>query len=482
MKNYKVFTLLRTLDKNEIAAFSKYIKQKHANERVALPVFRYIRKFYPEFIDKKKLNITFIYQKVFGKNIENEKYYRKKILNALSDLHLWLKEFLLLEKIRTDSFSRKNLWLSILKERGLEVGFSTHAKQINIETKDFPKKNIMVYLQNMTISFLYYNHYVQGRLPPDIEALRKCNNDLDLFYAVSKLKLGCEIKNIENLFSFDLKIKILPPFSGEKKYINYKKDPLLLLYNKAFKLLLSNNSENYIDLDQLLSEKANYISNEEIHIFHSYLHNFAATQIRLGKEDYWEKIHRLNKLGLEHHIFTKKGVMSSVQFNNIVNIACKVKDFNWVSVFIVSQSRYLKDEIRDSTVCMAKANILFEQGEFKKALNLLEKVNTKDTRQTIRLKAFVLRCQFEIMDDENNFFDYCNTFEAFLRRNRKPKKEIIEATMNFIKLIKMLIREKIEKDIILERIKNTSPVYFKTWLLEKTVGYNAKYAAHKRNL
>jgi hypothetical protein len=202
--------------------------------------------------------------------------------------------------------------------------------------------------------------------------------------------------------------------------------------------------------------------------------------LREGKEAFWEEIHLLNKFGIANQVFTSNGAISTTQFSNIVNAACKVKDFDWAIAFIVSQSRYLPKEVSEEIVILSNAIILFEKKDFEKTLQSLEDISFKDIRHAIRSKSLVLRSYYEVKKDENQILDFCIAFETFLRRNRKPKREAIEATLNFIHFVKVLVRKKTEKELILNSLENTKPIYFKPWLLEKLSKYKAEFAIHKR--
>ncbi len=469
MKKNKLFPLLATLDKKELFAFSKYIKQQHQNEKVALPILYYIRKFYPTFEDEKKLSLPYLHKKVFG----DRKYSRKKILNAYSDLYLWLKTFLLLEHLQSNQFDAQMLWLNVLQERGLKKPHAQYSEKLVSLVATLPKNNSTFYTKNMLTNFTFYTHQVQGEVPPNVRAFQNHSIALDLFYWINKLKLACEMANLNNLFSVDFGFEVIPELIKNKTFYDVESHALLSLYYKIFQLLSEHQTQKYFEIEKLLNEKRLAISTEEMHIIYSYLHNYAAKQIRQGNEAFWKKMHQLNKLGLAYKIFTKKGVMSSTQFNNIVNIACKVKDFTWLTIFIKEQNQYLNENIRTAAVQIAEANILFEKNNFKKALSVLSLVKTRDLRQLIRLKAFTTRCLFEIMDNEDAIFDYCIAFESFLQRNRKPKKDIVEATLNFVRISKKIIQKKIKEEKLLLEINQTTPIYFKSWLLEKAAFYTS---------
>jgi hypothetical protein len=171
--------------------------------------------------------------------------------------------------------------------------------------------------------------------------------------------------------------------------------------------------------------------------------------------------------------------MSPTQFNNIINVACKVNAFDWATTFVKAQNHCLHPENREHTTQVAYALISFEKGHFKASLQTLEGMRFNNIHQAIRLKTLMIRCYFELKEDEDKILNYCASFEVYLFRHRKSNKESVKATLNFVRNIKLLIQKKISKEKLLHKIEDTSPIYFKSWLLEKAADYIAEFATHK---
>ncbi len=480
MSDWKFLTLLHTLTERELTAFQRYLKRLHGDEAIALAVFRHIRKLRPDLINGDKLDLAAAHKKIFRTDITANDYNRTKMLNALSDLNLWLREFLLWEKAKADSFESRALWLMILRERGLDAEYFRQTSRLHAEVKAFPKKGIMDYMKSIAANHFFYYHRAQDSLSPDIDALRLGVKDLDLYYAVTRLKLACEIANLKNQFSLEFDLEALPKVLEWGENPPLWNSPLLLLYREIYQLIAADEEERYARISALLTEQVHTIDPDEILVMLSYLHNYAALQIRKGKEDYWRKTHELNKFGIDHRIFMRKDIMSGTQFNNIVNIACRVKDFDWAESFINAQSKFLPADVRNDTTLLAKSLMLFEKTDFRQVLALLEPAGFKDVNDTIRARALLLRSYYECQADMDMMLEYCNAFDIFLRRNRKSRKAIVIATLNFLRLIKMLIRKKADKEQIVREISQAESLYFKSWLIEKAAVYKAEFAAHKR--
>lgn len=473
MLHLKFFILLRTLKKEELESFHQYLKQLYGNERIALSLFAYIRKFHPDFSDEKRLNMEYAYRKVFGVGIGKN---RKQVLNTLSDLHGWLKAFLMSEKITKDSFENGFLWLTILQERGLQVEFSRQASRIRREVNAMPKTNTLDYLKEVRV-----NHFIHYHLPMDkFPSTENGDACLDLFYALTKFKLACEKANCRNIQHEETEPASPLPVLDNFPSLIQAQEPLFLLYREVYQLLATHRKESFDALETILPKYGDAIATFELNTILRYLHNYATSQIRKGNEEYWKRIHHLNKFSLERGMFSREGVMSGAQFNNIVSAACNAKETAWASDFVVSKSIFLQNDIRHEAIPLAEATILFEKQDFENVLTTLAGKDFKDFLNIIRSKALTLRSLYELRAEDDMIWDFCSNFEAFLRRHRTPRREAVEATLQFIRIFKILLRKKSGKDQILSDINSTEMLYFKSWLSDKTTDYKNEFAAPKR--
>jgi len=473
MRKSKFISLARTLNEKELYTFSKYLKRLHCNDYVAINVFDYIRKHLHSIDGDRKLDIDFAYKKVFDEPLDGNRPNRVKMLNALSDLHLWLKEYLLLEKLKSDSFESRVFWMAILKERGLTADYARKAALLQREVEKMPKSTVLDYMKGMASNYFFYYHLTQDKQKADIQALSICGYDLDVFYAVSRLKIACEMANRQNQVSQVASLEVLPAIAELSKSKTISNHPLFLLYLKVYELVSFQQHFQFKDLEHLLKANRQAIDPEEFHAILSYLHNHIAVCIRRGDDSYWEMAHNLNMFAVENSVFDRSGEISSSQFNNIVNVACISKDLKWASSFIKKYEQFLPEGIRRDAVALAEAMILFEEKRYMEAVYKLSDVTFSDLPHAIRSKSLILRSYFEIADGNLDTEGFCLVFELYLKRHQTPKRELITATANFVKIVKKLIRRKETKEAITHEIQNANPIYFKSWLLEKAADYEA---------
>ncbi len=478
MQTLKLFTLLRTLEKEEVSAFRKYLKQRHGGEAIAGQVFDYIRKFYPGFRDDKKLEMTYAYQQIFGSPMSAQADERKKMLNTLSDLHTYLKEFLLAEKIRDDTLESQALWLGILQERELQTEFSRQAARFYTATKAVPQKGSNSYLMEMVACYFQQQHLAVVRPKPDWNALQECLARWDTCAETIRLKMICQIANYSKV-SLSSAPDAPNPFQPLALPDTRPDDFLLWLYQNTYQLIVTEQEAYYNQLETTLAELADQLDPDELHGLIGYLHNYAATQIRKGKSAIFSlKAHQLNQLGLKHNFFIQKGILSDRQFANIVQMACTAKDFDWAASFIRDQSRFLADEVREDSIRLAQAIVHYEKNEYEQARQLIGATEFRDIHHVMRSKMMILWIYRHLEEDEDKILSYCDAFKTQL--GRYPQTEAVEAVLAFVQIFRILQMERVEQSVLIERIEKAPFLYNKPRLLEEAVRYKGRYVPRKR--
>lgn len=483
MNKNNFLTLLGSLKKKEFTGFEKYLLCFHENEKIAIQVFEYVKPYYPK-MRFEGTSIEQVYLEVFGEDLKgylpelrNRKM--KKLLNAFSDLFLWLKDFLLCQKISKPAFAfeKEVIWLNVLAEPEKNQNHK-YTKQLSIlrqSIKESLPKDLHTYSKKMNISYLINYKLPNVKSDQDQEALPNFVNDLDVFYAVTRLKLTCELETRKGM---PLKTPLtIQKFQAAALMASISPDlvkdhPLLAIYFELFQLIVNNSPDSYGKVDSLLKKFAKNISPVEQLPIIVYLQNYAAKQVRQGKKGVMSEIHKLNVFGIAQGVFTTDGPIQPTHFNNLVHAACRAGAFKWVETFIKVYGSKLESNIREETIKLGQAVVAFEQKKYKKTLSILENQLSNDLFREIRARALILRSYWELkMDEEDIIVPYCINFEHYLNRHKKNKSDSIVATLNFVQALRGLITRKKEKRVLIEEIKNQELIYFKGWLLVQAEAY-----------
>ncbi|MDZ4679182.1 MAG: hypothetical protein SH848_06465 [Saprospiraceae bacterium] len=477
MKNSKFLSFLGTLSRKELLAFEQYLLIFHRKEKIALLVFSYLKPFYPKF-DNPAIAFNFAYQEIFGAPLpadpKAEKKSSKKLLNALSDLFLFLKEFLIIQKVKKHPVEKELLWSRVLLERRKVRAFSTQYPELKKKLKASSPADVPGYLDKLAASYIPNYLILQDNSTRSIASLLTFIDDLDCFYASTRLKMACEIATQKNALALNLPmesafqaVSLAGVLSPDLK----KNNPLIVIYLELFQLIVNKQHESFEKAELLLREHTDSIEKQEQHMIVIHLLNYAAAQIRLGNPGGWSIVHRLNEYGIKKGLFIEGGLMLPVQFTNIINAACQTKSFKWAQNFVKDYAPYLGEGIRENNLALGQAQIAFEQGFYKKTISILKKNAGGDLFYELRVRSLILRSLCELRQENGEIQKYCFAFEQYIYRNKKRNTEAIASVLHFIKILKVLIFRKKDKAHLVNEIKTLKPIQFEDWLLRQVEVY-----------
>lgn len=476
MKDSKFVILFKTLKPEEEKPFYKYLKQLHGGTE-ALRLYEYLRKLHPKLEDDKKLSIEHAFQAIHRRGIHTHENNRRNMLNDLYELHKWLKEYLLTQRVHPDTWEGQLLWIDILSRRDLKKEFAKEVALFHEKAEQEPKKDAGDYFKAMAANYFRYNLLTEDKTAPR-SVLQVPIDAVETYAETIRLQMACEVLNRMQIH----------PFVDKKDSKTYKKSKdtpaaiadqhLLTLYRAVFELLSTPPGhladEQYDKLEALLHKSTKRIAPSEWVVIFKYLSNYAAIQIRRGREDiYGEKNHNLNQLGIKHNIFKENGYISAAQFNNIVTVACTAGKMSWAYAFIEQQGRFLDPSEKAEIILLAKAIVDFENGNYEKVKKALLPLDIKDLQERIRLKSLMLRTYYELNEDFGVVQNYYLAFERMLRRQTEPHALYVTAALSFVSIFKALLGQNTPKPILLKRIKEEPNLFSRPWLHHKALSYQA---------
>lgn len=467
----KFLTYYRKLEKKEAAAFRQFVKNMPGSGEAALELLDYIKKQPEGWAADAQVISGKLYGQ--GKNGgQDDDGARTKVHNALSDLNLQMPKFLLYRKAIDKSPESRWIWLAVLRDLGLSAEFSAEIRQLRAEIFDTPRQNDLDYWKCLSVDQWMLSYPGPAETKEYAGLLSQFNRELDLYYAVAKLKAACLWVNARNLQSVDRDLEHLVVPDGLMYHPNLDAHPLLLLYREVYLLITARQEEYYTRIIGLLDQHADAVDTAEMHLMVRYLYNYANMRVKNGDEDYWESINALFKFSHHRKILPRQGAFSSTHFINIVAAACNAHDLDWARSFMDKYGPSVPLADWDDTRLLSQATIFFEQKEFQRVLNDLEQKDFKYLFNNIRSRALILRSLYECDNQDERIVHYCASFERYLRKHREDiAQQPVDATLNTVRMVKKLAERKLTRDQLKTAIEETKPLYFKTWLLEKAARY-----------
>lgn len=443
------------LKEEEIAGFGKYLAVQYPNEENALKVFRYFKRFFPERKHPGKMDLSYAFKKIYQKESEPGMNDLKRIWNAFSKLYLWLKEYLVLEKMRSDRFVSDMLWLNVLQEKKLNSEYGKEAIKCH-ESNYYELFDVAACLKEITLELHFKEQLTMHAHKPDNAMFHACLWKMEKAAELIRLKVECERITLYKVMSH------VPSVQEEK--------PLMKIYQKIHALITTEDPEHYFDLEKLVFKYAAAISPSDLNSILRYMQNFTGWMARRGPDTIaWAiRYHELNKSLLAKDVVASQRNMTALHFQNIVNMACVAADFEWVHQFITDYAPYLSQKIRDENLSVAEATIAFEQKDYKKVVTLTQKPVFKDERHVIRLKLLRLRALYEL---DLDLTDDITSFKTYLKRSRGKEPINKESTLSFLKLLNMLFQKNVSKEELVKTFEQSPAMLSRPWIKEKIETY-----------
>ncbi|MEI6412003.1 MAG: hypothetical protein WCR52_21610, partial [Bacteroidota bacterium] len=353
----------------------------------------------------------------------------------------------------------------VLEEKQMKDAYIMEAEQFDKTIKARLPNTDSNYFENALLAQLRCYKTSTGKIEKDSLVVRHYDQTLDLLYAVTKLKTGCEIIALNRLHEQKMEESIMPIIQQICSKVELSAHPLLNLYLTVYNLLEHQTKPYFKQASTLFLAYLDKIDPKEMSKILEYLLQFCNVNVNRGLVKYRDYAWNLVKKSHKNKIFNHTGAISSTNFNNLVQIACRKGEFKWAEDFIHSQLKYLDERNNEDTVFMAKITLDFEKGLYDKVLAELEHKKFRKVSLVVRAKAYVLMCQYVLQSEKQDLdiSSLCYTFEAYLRRYQR-KYAIARRFMDFTKAVKMLSEKKESKETIQAYLQETQQITSREWL------------------
>ena len=448
------------LDESELTRFEKYLRLEYPKEGNALKVLRYYKRFFPGKEHPDRMALPYAFRKIYGVEMGPRLSEPKKLWNTFSSLYGWLKDFLLSEKLKKDPFTSDVFWMDILLEKGLNAEHSKQAIEA-YRTTYSQFHDLKACQQQIELGIHYRQQLVHDRAVPDYKAIEPCILKIQESADLISLKMKCEW----------LTIKGVRPSKAPVQTAHEVLTPLHVIYRRIQLMLTTGATEHYEEIEKLRHTHSGQISSSSSNDILRYLHNHAARMFREDDEKVWgKKLHHLNKALLEEEVYNPQKEMTSSHFQNIVSVACVVKELDWVSNFMDIYARHLPEKTREENIFVAQASIAFARKDFQRVIELTGKPMFKDEIHKFRIRIFQLRAMYELGLDLTDAF---NAYQTYLLRRRDPVTAYKESAIAFMAVFNMLIQKKVAKKTLSKSLEAYSQIFVRSWLKDKINTYQS---------
>ncbi len=470
MNDSKLSTFLKSLSNKELKRFRKYLESPYFNTHDK--IFQLFELFEANILSNE--TIPLVKEKVW-KDLYPEKPYDYAFLRKLLHNLYELGENFLAQQIFDESPAhRSNYLLQMLHRKQMTEFFNSAITSGINQLKKEPNRPGTYYYDLYSIEKYHYilENLESARMQKEsIQKLNLVDIDMNLnyFYFAEKLKYYCLLLSWSKMTHVEKNVSLIPEIITEIKNQDYLNIPAIAIYYQIYLTYLEPDTEQHFDkLKELIKKYIHLFPPEDSRDVINAAINYTIQKHNGGKLSFLYENLLLYKEGLEKGIIFSNGELSHWAYKNIVTIALRLNEFNWVEEFIETYGNRINKEYRDNAINYNKALLHFYRKEYDKAIPLLQKVQFDEVNYGLGAKSLLLATFYELdeIDALNSFYE---SFKLFVQRNKNITEERKKSYLQLIKFTKKLTDLSIDREQV-QKLKNeiqSSQAMSKKWLLEK---------------
>ncbi len=466
----RLLTLIRTLDRYEIARLRKLICSPFFNENEQIIfLFDEIKTIYWRS-EEQEIDKLLIWKKINNNSNSNysPNYNDLKFRRLNSDLLQLCETFLVQQQIELDNRQELHL-LRQLSKRNLDKHFDNTELQIrqtinNMQLHDFDYYTRKFQLEETV--FQYRNETVRKTKKTNLEALDK---SLTISFLIQKLNKYCTVINYKSVLKIDVDIIGTTEVLQLAALPEYAEVPSILAWKSVIDFLNQpDETQFYHHAVDILNKYADKLNAAERNDLYAHIMNYCIRKINNNQPRFYTELFKLYKVLLDKKYILNNEILNYWDYKNIVSVALRLKEYNWTEIFIDEYKKYLTKNWRENAFTYNLAKLRFAQANYQEVIQLLHTVDYQDIFYTFDSKITLLKTYY-LLDEYDALHSLLESFRILLLRDKQVPTNTRNLFMNFTRYLKKLSnlnridRKSVEKLRI--SIEKNNEIADKQWLL-----------------
>lgn len=464
MYNSKLIILLKALDPDEFRQFYRYLKSPFfTRSKEVIQFYDYIRRFYPDFTDTKLDRAT-----IFANLYPKEQFNGPRLRNIILKITKILEEYFIYLEYQQNEFQKKKLLAQIYGKRNINVIFKQKIEELLTDLDNQPFRDADYFYHKYTLERDYYLFFQNDKDQKDLFTIQDAIKGLKNFQELEQLKLSLYIRNRENIYA-------LPPTEESTGKNNSKE--VATLYREVLQLFEDNTNSRFVEVKHLFLAQKAKLRKPEIQNILVILINQALKKVNVEADVYMNEVFSLYRLGVEEAILTENNTLHGFIYLNVVIYGAALKQFQWLDTFIAKYSPILSGGYTQDILVLSKAYYHFHKAQFRQSTTLITAHKFLNKRMEILAKTLSIRAFYELYHQDETLYGYLqnalDAFYKFLKRDFVLNNEKILTYLNFIKLLKRLVKVKhknsgyTQKTNLISFLEANKPMIAVAWLRQK---------------
>lgn len=416
----------------------------------------------PDF-PKKSIKKERVYRVAYPKQAYDDKQMRY-LMSYLTKL---AERFLIVNQYEERAGQGQLDLMQSLLDRKLEKYYAQQRRRTERFLAERAQKDSALFHQMYLFSDLGEQHFSQLRVRRFDPNIQYASEYLDRFYYLKKLKYTCGMLDRQSILQGAYDINFSEELMQHLQKSRFFNEPILEIYYTILQSLLNGDDDAHFQrLKTLIARAADQITFYDLREIYSFGINYCARMIRKGKEAYVEEALQLYLDGIRKEILIQDGHLSPWTFTNVVKLALRLQQYEWIEDFIRKYAPKLPESFRQNALHYNLAELYYYTQAYDDAQDQLNQVQFSDLNYHLGSRVILAKIYYET-DEENALLSLLAAFTVFLKRNKKISNDLKKTYLNFCHFLFQLARRK-KKQLpkLRRRIAETKLLTDRAWLLQ----------------
>jgi hypothetical protein len=464
MENSKLIQLMKTFSAKELRECGEFVHSPFFNKHDEFAsLYDYLKSCAPKFIPKKIAREA-VYKKLFTK----KKYDEKHLNHLMSFLLKLVEQYIGYKQASKNEILQNVSVLNAYVERGLDKHFN-HVYELTKEKLNrYPYRNLDFFYLQYLLSETDNQYFLRQKIRKYDERLQSAADYFDLYLLAGKLKYFCEMQDRKMSLAADYKLNMTNEISNAVTKIEIEKFPGINVYWTVLQMLEKPDEVIFFtSLKTIIESHKNVFPLFELKELYFYAVNYSIRKVNQGEQEFLKELFLLYKQILSDGLLLENNQLSPWTYKNLVGVALRLKEFNWVEKFIKDYNKLLAEEFRDNALNYNLAELFYYKHDYDSAMIYLNKVEFSDIYYSLDTKKMMMKIYFE-QNTIDPLLSLISSFKIFIRRTNK------QAYDNFITVIQQFLKYQNQKKVsaLKRTIENIKPLADRNWLIEQ---YNMRF-------
>jgi len=465
MEGKKLIRAFTSLSSEELRFLKRFLESKMYNQNTkVITLFNHLR------VQTTREHPNFSKELMHKKLFPGKPFKDKHIRDIMSYLFKGLETFLALNEYQKDT-GRALLDLSkAYRKKKLTRLF---------ETTIFDMERLNHQSEKRDVDYHAFDYQIQqeklhaillkGRTVAN--NLQQVSDSLDISYMANRLRQCCAMLSHQSVYNIQYDMGLADAVLQEVERKELLHIPAIRIYYYGYLALTNTENIQYFKaLQGSLKTGVERFEIEEMKDIYLLAINIGIKNLNQGLLQFIPDLLEIYKSGVDKKILLTNGLISPFTYKNIIALALRTKQFDWVQQFI-EQYRYSIDSSNSEAIYAYNlAKLRYETKDFKGALSYLLKTSSGgDLYVSLDTKILLSRIYYE-QDDLDALENIVESFRIFIRRSKIISYHKTSYS-NFINCLVKLIAtnpyDKAAKSKLYQDIEEMQPLPDKYWFLEQ---------------